>query len=101
MIAKFEVGRWYRYAGKKRGPYWNSDGQMDTVLDGEPHLCIEADESYANFEGMPILIGGWLWPNLIPWHEVFLPKENHHDAKKGFIVISSGNGSVAQIIASL
>lgn len=42
MIERFEEGKSYRWVGGKTRPFdWNSGGNMDFLMDGEPHKVIK------------------------------------------------------------
>jgi hypothetical protein len=99
-IQKFEVGKWYRWIGPKKRLdtwNWNPDGEMDFILDGEPHKCVAvsapqevqpwlAVDSHlvAAFENQPNPKGGDLW--VWDWNgqEVYF-KEVPSTFKKGKI----------------
>lgn len=63
MISKFKVNRWYRFTGKgirNRNP----SGEMDFMLDGQPHRCaaINKDkDTFAAFDDSPAPNHLWNW----------------------------------------
>ena len=86
---RFEVGKTYRYIGKKPHRRWNDRGMMDVVTDGKPRKCIvtmddplwNTGSTRANFEGVPenprgFLVEGsdlsvWAWAGSMSlWEEV-------------------------------
>lgn len=41
----FTAGKWYKWVGPKQRPYgWNSEGEMNFMLDGELHQCNKTGE---------------------------------------------------------
>jgi hypothetical protein len=45
-LTKFEEGKHYRWVGSKSRPeYFNSERLMDFMLDGKPHLCVNAEST--------------------------------------------------------
>ncbi len=63
-VVAFEAGKWYKWVGpKEHQPGWNPN--MDYMLDGLPHKCIETatDPSYADFEDHP-RGSCWAWRNV-------------------------------------
>ncbi|HKM08486.1 MAG TPA: hypothetical protein VJ869_16125 [Sphaerochaeta sp.] len=86
---RFEVGKTYRYIGKKPHRRWNDRGMMDVVTDGKPRKCVvvmddplcNTGSTRANFEGVPenprgFLVEGsdlsvWAWAGSMSlWEEV-------------------------------
>ena len=49
---QFQVGHWYRYTSNHRAHSWNSDGNMDYMLDGRARKCIRAGVRQ-QFEALP------------------------------------------------
>ena len=52
MVDKFEVGKKYRFTGTSRPCEFNSGGEMDFWLDGEPRECLFAEQNgvYVRFD---------------------------------------------------
>ncbi len=70
-MSKFVVGKYYKCTLKRRGRFWNKEGMMDDVLDGEPRKCLYS-ANYGNpslnsfhvvFDNMTHQISrtGWVW----------------------------------------
>ena len=75
MIKNFQVGKFYRYTGKKRLGSWESMGAMDFCLDNQPHKCLLGDGLRANFENNGLSSGTWDWSGGIKNWELFSKSE--------------------------
>ncbi len=69
MIRWFERGKFYRFTGNQRPQGWNPRGEMDFVLDNQPHLCIDASVYCAIFKDDPRKYD-WHWGDPSFWEEV-------------------------------
>lgn len=84
MIEKFEVGKWYKCTKTTRQKGWNSDGRMDAVLDGKPHLCTHVNKHFLYEAGFDVTSTNtqdnikWTW-KLDEFEEV--PDSNTSDRK--------------------
>ena len=74
-VKKFETGKWYVCHLNERPSSWNSNGEMDGLLDGKPHKCIMGYETDASFEDIPFPSdGGWcFYCNMDYFEEVPAP----------------------------
>ena len=62
MIKEFKSGHWYRWTGpKERQSGWNSEGEMDFILDGKPHQCKEGCGGWASFYDSIEFDYSWDW----------------------------------------
>ena len=79
MIKSFVSGKWYRYIGPGKGKdniTWNSEGEMDFLLDGKPHQCKEGSPSFASFFDSPDPNWDWnFFGNLECFEEVEMNDE--------------------------
>jgi len=59
---KLKTGHYYRWTGpKKRQDEWNSNGEMDFILDGKPHLCTFGSGDLGKFEDSSSPDHDWSW----------------------------------------
>jgi hypothetical protein len=71
MIKEFKSGRMYVYKGHSRLNGWNSDGEMDFVLDNKPHLCKKGYGECASFFDCENQNFMWAWKaGFENWFEV-------------------------------
>jgi hypothetical protein len=97
---KFETGKWYVCHLNERPSAWSSYGGMDGLLDGKPHKCVIGNETFAEFEDIP-LCGevGWSFhstidsfeevpaPNAeIDWEKKYAELEKRYNKLKGLFV---------------
>ncbi len=51
-VTEFEKGKWYKCLLTERGEKWNSAGEMDDLLDGEPRQWLSSNSSTGKFSDM-------------------------------------------------
>lgn len=98
-VKKFETGKWYVCHLNERPITWSSYGGMDGLLDGKPHKCIIGDETFAEFEDIPLhSVAGWCFhstmdyfeevpaPAEIDWKKKYAELEKRYHKLKGLFV---------------
>lgn len=61
-VKELKSGHYYKWIGSKKRPDdWNDEGNMDFMLDGKPHLCIEGGSDIGVFPDSRRPDWEWIW----------------------------------------